>query len=101
MNVKTLVAGLLLVPCMAFAQKDPFNFESASLPIQCGDAKPIFAKLMEIGEKVTSVLKAKNSVVVTTVHPTKKSWTVFLMNETTICLLGTGEGVVSTDVKSF
>jgi len=90
--MKKLLASVLLLPTLAFAQTANSEFKQIDKPVTCGDTKTIFNTLKNVGEEPVWVGRLEKSKVVVWVDTDKQGWTIVQYMGNIACIIDVGQG---------
>jgi hypothetical protein len=90
--MKKLLASVLLLPTLAFAQTANSEFKQIDKPVTCGDTKTIFNALKNAGEEPVWVGRLEKSKMVVWVDTDKQGWTIVQYIGDIACVIDVGNG---------
>jgi hypothetical protein len=99
-NMKQLLAGLLLLPGVVLAQQN-VPLDTINKKVSCGDAKAIFAELQRAGENPVwyGDIEDPKSVMSLWISKEHNTWTILQSGKTKACVIDVGVGnVFSADL---
>lgn len=90
--MKKLLASVLFLPTLAFAQTANPEFKQIDKPVTCGDTKTIFDTLKNAGEEPVWVGRLAKSKVVVWVDTDKQGWSIVQYMGDIACVIDVGQG---------
>ncbi|NBP57714.1 hypothetical protein EBU71_14510 [bacterium] len=99
-NMKQLLAGLLLLPGVVLAQQN-IPLKTTNKPVSCGDARAIYAELQRVGENPIwyGNVEDPKSVMSLWISKDNNTWTMLQSANNIACVIDVGSGnVFSADL---
>jgi len=90
--MKKLLASVLLLPTLAFAQTANSEFKQIDKTVTCGNTKTIFNALKNAGEEPVWVGRLEKSKMVVWVDTDKQGWTIVQYIGDIACVIDVGNG---------
>ena len=90
--MKKLLASVLFLPTLVFAQTANPEFKQIDKPVTCGDTKTIFDTLKNVVEEPVWVGRLAKSKVVVWVDTDKQGWTIVQYMDNIACIIDVGQG---------
>jgi hypothetical protein len=90
--MKKLLASVLLLPTLAFAQTANPEFKQIDKTVTCGDTKTIFNVLKNAGEEPVWVGRLEKSKMVVWVDTDKQGWSIVQYVGDIACVIDVGQG---------
>ena len=99
--MKKLLASVLLLPTLAFAQTANPEFKQIDKPVTCGNTKTIFNALKNAGEEPVWVGRLEKSKVVIWVDTDKQGWSIVQYMGDIACVIDVGQGYAISNKNLF
>jgi len=90
--MKKLLASVLFLPTLAFAQTANPEFKQIDKPVTCGDTKTIFDTLKNAGEEPVWIGRLEKSKMILWIDTDKQGWTIIQYVGNLACVIDVGQG---------
>lgn len=90
--MKKLLASVLLLPILAFAQTAKPEFKQIDKPVTCGNTKTIFNILKDAGEEPVWIGSLEKGKVIVWVDTNQKGWSIVQYLGELSCVIEIGQG---------